>query len=470
MKKLLLISTLLVFSILLNSCNLAKDMLFRYETDTYTKTERDTVFNYHVKNAPGNRDNGIVYPSSKVITKERYVSQYDSVVKRKFPDFIRVGFFEGVGIFGGAQKNSIGTGLFGIHPSLSNLDTEFRGDESAFVPGGIYRVGIYEHRLRWFRDAPGWTIGTSIYEAIVPDARTERTLTSILPIYIRKRYYLREEIPYISWGPQFGIGLYPSQYVNAAMALEIGSIGGLNIRAYAGLAAGANQTFTNQVEGSDFVDEAQTVVQPYFGLGVSVLDFRNRVPELYKEYKDHDHSSWYVGWAEFYIVNSNTEQSAFGEFEEGDLPESQVFNGFIFRFANAGVALPILNHKLYAGTSLINMIILGRNDFGLSFLPIRIGYWNELIKDELAIDPFFEYNYYPSQMYNFGARVNLRIFDNLSLSGVLGYISGSTITNDDLGDDLIEQFGNPTDFSNYYFGIGINANRVFFERELRYFK
>lgn len=463
MKILLTLIIIVVMSAMLTSCG-----LFRYEEDIYTKTQRDTTYSLHVKNAPGNRDNGVIYPSSKVMSEQRYISQSDSSVERKYPDFIRAGVFESVGLLGGNQDYSLGTGLVGLHPSLGNLNTDFRGDKDEFMPGGLYRIGIYEHRLRWFRDAPGWTIGTSIYEVIAPDARGERTLISYLPIYIRKRYYLRTEIPYISWGPHFGIGYYPSQYINAAMALEIGSIGGLNLRAYAGLAVGTNQESTNQIKNNDFVDEAQSITQPYFGIGVSLLDFRNVVPELYTEYKYHEHSSWYVGWGEFAMLSTNAKQTTFSGDAVDETNKSDFINGFMLRFLNAAVSLPFLEHKVYAGTSLINFISAGKTAWGIGILPIRAGIWYEVLKDELALDPFVEYNYYPSSFWHLGLRANLRVLENMSLYATGGYATGRTLS--DVGEDLASEFGVPGEFSNSYFGFGINFNRVFFEDQLRYFR
>lgn len=462
-----------VSAFILSSCS---SFHTRTETDIYTIADVDTLRSYDALNAPGNRDNGVVYPSSTSEEQVRDVVMHDSIVERHYPDFIRLGLFEGVGLFGGDGDYALGSGIFGVHPELGNLSDGFRGDSDALVPGGLYRVGIFEYRLRWFQDAKNWTIGTSAFEAIVPDARGEKTLTAVLPLYLRKRYFLDEDIPYVSVTPAVGIALWPSMYINASVSLDIGSIGGLNLRAYLGYAFGVNNKYTAQISNNDYVTDAQNVSIPYAGLGVSVLDFLNLPRETEAEWKDHEHSSWEVGLLSATLLRSNTERSLFAgqpqnyPFQENQNQDEDMFiSGMILKIANARVALPVLNHKLYAGTSLFNLIALGQDAFGTGVLPLRVGYWQLLLADELSAEPFVEYSYLPSQMFHIGAELKLRLSESYNMKLAFGYVSGSTST--EIGDFYDSSWGASNDFSGVYFGVGFNIlDRIFYSEELRYNK
>lgn len=447
-------------SIFLVSCG----SMTRTEMDTFTITNVDTTFTYTVQNAPGNRDNGVIYPSSRVLLKEREQLNYDSIVERDYPDFIRLGVFESVGIIGGDKNVGIGTGLFGIFPELKDLDPRFRGRADNQFPGGIYRIGIGEWRLRWFRDSKNWTIGTSLYEALVPDARGEKTLMSFLPLYIKKRYYLREEIPYIALSPSFGLGYYPSIYANISGALEVGSIGGLNMRLYAGFAAGYNPSWSPQIANNDFTKDGQSSVFPYFGLGISFLDFHNLVKETYKEWKEYEHSSWDVGLAQFTFLTSGSRSSVFAKSDT-----NSIITGFIGKFLNADVALPILDNKFYLGTSFVSLYATGYNEWCMGILPIRLGYWHTLLRDELSISPYIETAFFPSYYFNFGLKMNLAISQKFNININGGYISAEPIGA--IGDDLLNNFGSFATFSKVYIGIGISVfDRIFFPEQLRYNK
>jgi len=81
MKKLLLLMPLL--ALLISSC---VPEYTRDEVDTFKVIQQDTTYTYFVKNAPGNRDRGIVSPSSKVIESKRFIDEKDSSEKRTYPD------------------------------------------------------------------------------------------------------------------------------------------------------------------------------------------------------------------------------------------------------------------------------------------------------------------------------------------------------------------------------------------------
>lgn len=396
----------------------------RIETDTYTITVRDTTYERFVNNAPGNRDNGQIVPSSRTLNNTRDMLQTDSIVERHYPDFIRMGFFEGVGLIGSSSENKLGAGLFGLYPDPKNLNDQYTGDEDALFSGGIYRFGLYEYRLRWFRDSKNWTLGVNGLEIIVPNAYTNYTFFSVATPYLRKRFYLYEDIPYVSVTLAGGLGWLPSRYINLSGSLDIGSLGGLNFRTYLGLVAGMNPESSPQIDGSNEPKKSISQVFPYLGIGVSVLDFHNLVKETETEWKDHEHSSWNIGVIQMSALGSTAEKSVF---DSGDtLAKENFIKGMSIKIANASIAIPFLNNQFYAGTSLLNILLLGKNEWAVGVLPIRVGYWQTLIADELSLEPFIEYNYLPSNFFNLGGRVNLALSEMLNISLVFGFATGTT--------------------------------------------
>lgn len=450
----------IVLYILLTALLASCASITREETDIFTITERDTTFTNFVKNSPNNRDNGVVFPSSREILVERNSSQRDSSFTRYYPNFIRFGFFESIGTLGGDSEHAIGTGFFGIFP-INEIRSSYRGDEDKVFSGGIYRLGISEWRLRWFRDAPNWTIGTSFIETILPDARAENFMMSLFPIYLRKRFYLREEIPYIAVTPALGLGLLPSQYINLSTSLDVGSIGGLNLRAYMGIAFGYNGKSSPFIKDNDYTNDAQTISYPYVGLGISFLDFLNLVPETLVEWKDHQHSSWEIGFAEISLLTSNADRTIFKDTSAGE-----ILKGFDLQVAKTNIVLPFLNNRFYAGASLFRMAVFGKREWALGILPIRFGYWHTLVDDELTATPYVEFALYPSEYINLGGEVNLRVFESVNFGLKFGYMSGNS--EDVLNSDLLRNLGLSSNFNNVYLGFTVRLDRIFFEPELRY--
>lgn len=434
----------------------------RTEKDVYTITVLDTTNLYEQKNAPGNRDNGIVFPSSRTITSNRVLMLKDSIVVRDYPDFIRMGLFESVGIIGGNKDSALGTGIFGLFPELGDVSIDSRGKKALFT-GGIYRVFVGEWRLRWFNDAKNWTIGTSAWEQIVPDAAFETQLGSILPIYLRKRWFISDKIPYITVTAASGLGWYPSQYLNSSLSLDFGSIGGLNLRAYGGFVAGVNAAGNFFTRSSPNQLESQTVILPYFGLGMSFLDFHNKVEETYIEWKDHEHSAWNVGFAQFGLLYSTADSAI----SEGGA-ETALYKGVMIRLLNASLALPFANNQFFVGVSLANLMVMGLNSWGLAILPVRVGYWLPLMPD-LSLEPFFELGVYPTKYFHVGSRLNLALTDILNIGLVLGYVNGSTSSN--MGGDLEALYGDPLKLNQAYLGISVGVGDRFFKpSEIRYNK
>ena len=420
------------------------EMITRTEKDIYTRTLRDTAIIDAVRNAPGQRDNGIVYPTSRIVEMRRDVMQVDSSTTRDYPNFIRIGLFESIGIVGsGSIQNSLNGGLFGIF-GYFNRDYDRRTQSTSNIfPGAIYRIGIMEKRLRWFNDDPDWTLGMHYYESIIGDNTLNNTLNSIAPIYIRKRFFLKETIPYVAITPAIGFSLIPDPYVNISVSGDLGSIGGMNLRTYVGVAI-------------PFI--AKNYI-PYAGIGTSFLDFLNRVPETEKEWKYHDHSGWKIGLASVMGAFSNAEKPFF------DPNTNTPFKGIIARLAPASMFIPLGNNKFTLGTSLFNLLLFGNSEGGIGILPIRIGYWQNVISNDAVVEPFLEYNYYPTNMVHMGAKLAFRISKQINAFLQAGYSSGSQIA------QLNRTYNTLGDFDIYYIGLGIGLyDRIFYKDEMRYGK
>lgn len=446
--------------------------LTRTVQNVYTKTTEDTAFVTTARHEPGTPSNGTMYPSPRTIERHRGVVQYDSLVTKEYPAFIRAGVFESIGLLGTASSgNGIGAGIFGLYYNPADLlSSVITGSSNATFSGAIYRVGILEYRLRWFKDAENWTVGTSLFETIIPETVNSSVLTAVLPLYIRKRFYLRDDIPYVCVTPTFGLGLFPSQYINLGGSLDAGSIAGLNLRAYLGYIYGVNP-----YAGRRAVSATPSFVStPYLGFGVSLMDFLNSVRDTETEWKDQPHSGWDIGVARMTFLGTNRDSSYFG----GIFP----MKGFQLQVMPVSIALPVLNHRLYAGTELFNLVIAGSTTqrvgnrditsvaIGLGILPLRLGYWQPILRDELTFEPFVEYSYYPSSITQIGARLNLFVTPVLNIAFTGGYISSDGF--DTSGEFFRSAFGTGIGaFSTGYVGFSISLfDRIFFEDQLRYNK
>ncbi len=435
----------------------------RTERDVYTVTRIDTTTTDYVRNPPGLRDNGIVHPSARVIEQSRTAVQIDSVVTREYPDFIRLGLFEGVSLIGSGQGGpGMNTGLFGLFYDVDRLlNDRLRGEPATdgLFRGAIYRFGIGEWRLRVFDDAPGWSWGATAFEAIYADDSATSKLHGIGVLTLSKRWYLRPDIPYVSLRANASFAAFPSQYVNLSGSLDVGSIGGLNLRAYAGFAFGS----------PGFVSPGEFVSAPYIGLGISALDFLNREEELQREWKDMEHSAWQVGIAEVAFLGAPVDRSMFapGELLQG----TAAITGMMVRVAPATLSLPFIDKRFAVGTSLVSFFAMGAREFSIGVLPIRVSYVAHPFTTTLAIEPFLEWMYAPSSMANIGVRAALPIAKQMSLTATLGFVSGDTGSL--LGLDIagVRQIlgRSPTAFSGIYFAIGAALfDRMFTSSELRY--
>lgn len=445
-----------VVVIVLEGCSPAslRPILSKTEKDTYTLTQLDTARTIEFSNAPGER--GIVYPSNRVIKTERSLNQYDSTIERIFPNFIRFGVFESVGLIAtGPSDRAVGGGIFGIYidpnEAFSNI-----APKTALFTGSIYRYVTLEYPLYWFDELPTWSIGSSLVEIFQLEASNERAIVGAFPLYIRKRHFVREEIPYVCITGAAGFGFLPSQYLNLSGSLDIGSLGGLNLRTYAGLLIGRSI-------------KQQSTIQPYLGFGVSLLDFHNHPRELRQQWKDHAHSSWDIGLVRlipFLLLTG------------GDTAAQRPSIGFQLSVMPTTVAMPIGDHRICVGTELLNMVFAFRQKqqfedaagFGYGILPLRVGYWIPIRNGAIAFEPMAMYSYFPHSMWQFATRLHINALDWLPLGIEIGYIAstGFRISGGPIADILGQ---NILALNVGYFGISIGiAEELFRPDELRYYR
>ncbi|HVZ40143.1 MAG TPA: hypothetical protein VHI13_12770 [Candidatus Kapabacteria bacterium] len=427
----------------------------RIETDTYTITQRDTTIRENMRNVPGERDNGTIYPTSRSVEIKRNYVNRDSVVNRYYPAFLRFGGIETAGFIGtGGSTQGSGNGLFGLYRLLNGK----YADSTKFFTGYMYRIMPYEVRLRAFDDDPNWTFGTAAFETFINQrdssavSASNESLMGVLPIYVRHRFFLRDKPPYVMVVPFLGLGLIPSQYVNLGATLDVGSIGGFNIRAYAGFVTGTHLLFQDSAQRALGGD----VSFPYVGLGVSALDFVNRTEELKVEWKDHHHNAIEVAVANLELAYSTTDSAeVFGSKKSsiGSFP-----TGITLRFASASVNLPVADHHFFVGTSLFNLMALSKAEIAFGFLPLRVGYRKPLIGNDLNLEPFAEYTYYPSTAYQIGVKASMKIYDWTQLEVTAAYAHGSPNLDVLTGFEDLKSLG---DFSTFYLGIGFGLGDVF---------
>lgn len=447
------IVTVCIVSLILSGCSFS---ITRTEQDKYTLTELDTNISTEVKNIPGVvRDNGTIYPSTRVVNSTRRYLQTDTVVERKYPNFLRFGIIETVGLVAPATSDKgTGNGLFGLFKSLSAKHP----DEPKIMGANIFRFIPFESQFKLLNDSPDWVIGTSLTEFITfqkdSSVGLERGeyLIGFLHSYLKRRFYLRDKIPYIFWTPYLGVSIFPSQYFNAGVSLDVGSYGGFNIRGYAGYVAGTTW------ELGETKTKNPNLSFPYFGLGVSALDFINKPEELEKEWEHYKHSAVEVSAINIDLIHafSSETRSFFNTVFQDTLGET--FTGGILKIASANFPVSISgNDKFFLGTSLFNLHALSKNAIGFGFLPLRGGYRESFFKEALNLEAFFEQTYYPSSISHLGLRATLTISDWTQFNIVAGYSYVSAYEDPIAG---LETLKTTESIGTAYLGLGIGIGDV----------
>ncbi len=522
------IFTVLLASVLLQSCLF--DLHKRSEENTYTKTFRDTTYTHYVHDAPGNDDGGVIHPSTSTIIQERdLINSYDSVLSWTYPDYIRLGLFEAIGVWGGNDNYNLAKGPFGAFPNpIPKTSTDYRKSRDGVVTGAIYRFGIYEDRLRpkWKgEEIKGLSYGIHLYEMVIPDAREEMEMVGFPAYYINWRHYFSREVPYQALKISFGFGInsinliyaknpFESYYLNLSASYDVGSMAGMNFRAYLGYAFGNNgadsYALSNANKYIDNYDRLYNEDKPfvsspslfYAGVGISLLDFVNLPEELYVEYKDQPISGLNVGGLEVSLLI--TSQRSIFSLTTTRPEDDKAIKGLRLSVANTRIELPLLDYRVYLGTSALDLIILGQSDkseelknlsfdlglglednnnevlmpqAAIAFLPIRAGMFWETPLDGWVLEPFIQYAYYPSTYFEVGGKVRARIFDdsdasmniNFNFGFITGNMAGNMETGTPLDDD--DRFYELADFSSVYFGVSIGFwDKIFRPEDLRYNK
>ncbi len=446
-----------MFALVLGGCAATTDIiqtpLTRTERDTYTILERDTLVQLQLHNPPGESDRGVLFPSLRHTEIQHRAVFRDSVVERHYPNFIRVGLFESVGLIGTAPSDrAYDAGLFGLFPDFLEQDRAPEG--SPLFTGAWRRFGIVEYRFPWFYGAQDWSVGTVALELFQLSRDKAEWLAGILPLYLRKRWHWRSEPPYIAAAVSIGTSLLPSQYLHVNASLEGGSLGGVNLRGYVGLLWGQNPA------GSSRTASGTSLARFYAGLGTSLLDFLNREEELQQEWRDHRHSAWSVGIGQFSFLRTSSSQSIW---TEGSSP---LITGMLIRLLPVELALPIGPPGLFVGTSLSTLVALGMDAGGVGILPLQFGYRRELLPAGLYGELSAEGLYYPSNAVVLSGRLVLRLSDFFTLSALIGFANGSALRGSQWADFLQQA----TSFQGWYIGIGTGIERLFRTEDLWYYR
>lgn len=432
----------LSFCFALFSCSIISELvekesgITRYEQDMYRITIQDTVVQDSVNLLNGQKNIELIYPPALKKSYTRTLISKDSIVIREYPDFIRLGLFESVGIGSASSSFSMNgnAGVFGIF-SLFDPNSAFSMQPGQsylnnhnLFPGGIYRIGILEKKSFWYENLPNISIGTSLVEFVNYDTTVNGNFLGFFPLYIKNRIYLNNSVPYIAICPSFGFSYLRDQYINASVSIEAGSAGGFNVRAYVGYLSGLS-------------DKREL---PYIGIGTSLLDFLNKGDELVQEWKDYKQRTWEIGLLNVIALSTQSDSSFIT-----NLKSNSPFKGMIGRLLPTSISLSFINDNLSFETSLMNLIILGNQKGGLGILPVRIGYWQRLLSKGIFIEPFFEYNYYPSSMIHIGSRITLNISQMLNIQIQAGMINILSET------DIRKQLDYYNKFNSMYIGVGI---------------
>jgi len=174
------------------------------------------------------------------------------------------------------------------------------------------------------------------------------------------------------------------------------------------------------------------------------------VSETQHEWKDYLHSAVEVSIIDLDLLD------AFASYPNlFQIPGNIPITGANIQVATAHFPLDIWDGKFWAGTSLFKFFALGYNQAVLSVLPLRFGYRQYLIAEDLTLEPFIEANYYPSSFINLGARLRLNTFHDMTVGFVFGYANGSTASF--YNKELIHQgSGIPASIASLYFGISFS--------------
>ncbi len=393
-----------------------------YQGWVMTRTEVDTFHKTYVeeqsRREPLGTDYGVLKPSRKQSVVDRVITEYDSICNRHYPAFSRLGLFEVAGLIASVSSpddDKIGNGLLGVYNTFGPASTR----RDAIFNGYFFRFGIYEKRLSFI--GKDWTIGTSFMEGIFGDTREGQQLLGLFPIYVKKKFFLREDPPLASIQPFLGLSmLAPYRYLNVGVTAQLGSYGGANLFAHLGFAYGG--------PSSQQVSDVTTPRSiPYFGLGLSMFDFTNTEKDMDTQWRFHESQVKRVALAHLTLLQSSV--GANGIVFPGDNGEEVVisrdFDGFIIQLGTVAFPAEFVMKNFTVGTTLLNIMYLGSMNGGIGILPLRATYQWWIFK-KLLIEPFVEFNYYPSNVGHIGARLNFGDFVGMNLGVQVGGMYGNS--------------------------------------------
>lgn len=444
--------TLILCATCIGGCSVFDEYANRTVTEKYVHSNLDTSHLTLVTGVPGAQTQAVdlVVKISNEVRPEIHVPVYTrrvSTVERKYPNFIRMGLFEGTGLLGSRiDGRNIGLGIFGAHPTMSVLDSNQRlGSPGGALVGSLWRLGIVEWPVNWFDAARGWSCGITLAEVFYADYDNEARGFGV--ITLRKRWFLNESIPWTDFMAGVSMSVVPYAMLHPHVSLGIGSIGGLNLRVNAGFPI------------SRVNSEMPTITAfPYLGLAAGVFDFLNRPDELEQEWKDHSHSSWLASLFDLSYVLPVSGSN--------DIQSMDKQRGFNIRIATADVAFPLLDFHVTLGTSLVNILAFSEQRIGMGILPIRVGVVWDLFGTGVLFQPFGEYSYLPSTILNTGVNV---FFDWSAVSPIVvtaGYAECTTVDDTYTGSPL---FVDTRAYSGPYISVGIRLfSRTFTRDMLRY--
>jgi hypothetical protein len=452
-----LIATLIACSLTaLQGCGTLREsfLVTRSRTDTF---HQRNVEEERTRGLAG-RDNGVIRPSERQIVTESRVTEYDSVCVHNYPNFSRIGAFEVSGLVAGgrdATRHPIGNGLFGVHNTFGLRESR----DSALFNGYLFRAGIWERRFPVL--GKDWSIGTSVIEGIFNGTKDGQQLLGVLPVYLRKRIYLRDSPPYVDVQPFAGASLFaPFRYVHAGASLHVALYGGANLFAQAGIAVGGRAN-----PDASEIDALR--VFPYAGLGLSMLDFWNTEADMDREWRDHRAPARRVGFLAVTMLRSSEGASdgiVFGDGTSDELAVSRTFNGFIAQFGSVAFPADGVLRNLTLGTSLVNVFWLGNFEGGAGILPFRATY-QSWVFSKILLEPFIEVNLYPSQILHIGARVNAGDFLGMNLGVQAGGTYGTSGT---LTSNIFP--GWTQDASGVYAGVSFGVGDFYASPVIEHFK
>jgi hypothetical protein len=382
--------------------------LNRTETDVHTISDKDTTAFRINQIKPTNS----IYPTDKEFQKNNDLLQRDSIVKRHYPDFIRAGLFESYGGFSslsgkGEQK------YFGMLNQYKN---------KRLFGFGHTRLGFLEKELLWDDDIKGFSYGVTFFEKYY--LNQERSIDGIFTLMLKKQHSLFDDYEMLRLSTVLEFSFVYDEYLNIFEVLEIGSMGGLNLKAKAGCL---------------YSTKNEKGFHPYFALGFSIFDFANYPYENNIEWKDMKHKGR--------IISA--------------LTISTTLSGVEFDILETKIPINYIDKRLLFG---INTVSTKYEDGETTYsvLPISLSFMQNLYKEKFVLMPFYQIAVMPTTMHNLGVETLFRVSEMVNLRAGIKYSYGEEYYPYETD---IEYTIKDIDAIKFYLKIGLGS-RMFFSNEM----